>query len=104
VSKSHPEQWVVLKAGSNQGPGAINVVVQCGGVTVRPGDVVRGDASGPVIVPKEYLAPVLAMTEAVANREGDWRRAIAGGTSLPAATGIDDLISQLAADLAAGGH
>ena len=23
--------------GSNQGPGAINVVVQCGGVTVRPG-------------------------------------------------------------------
>ena len=28
---SHPA------TGSNQGPGAINVVVQCGGVTVRPG-------------------------------------------------------------------
>jgi regulator of RNase E activity RraA len=38
--------------GSNQGPGAINVVVQCGGVTVRPGDVVRGDASGLVVVPR----------------------------------------------------
>jgi regulator of RNase E activity RraA len=79
-------------------------VVRCGGVTVRPGDVVRGDASGLVIVPKEHLAPVLAMTETVANRERDWRRAIAGGASLPAATGIDDLISQLAADRAAGGH
>ena len=44
-------------------------------------------------MPKEHLAPVLAMTEAVANRERDWRRAIAGGASLPAATGINDLIS-----------
>src|SRR6516225_9242515 len=58
---SHPA------TGSNQGPGAINVVVQCGGVTVRPGDVVRGDASGLVVIPKEHLAPVIAMTKAVAG-------------------------------------
>jgi 4-hydroxy-4-methyl-2-oxoglutarate aldolase len=89
---SHPA------TGSNQGPGAINVVVQCGGVTVRPGDVIRGDASGLVVVPKEHLAPVLAMTMAVADRERDWRQAIADGASLPAATVIDDLISKLAAD------
>ena len=88
--------------GSNQGPGAINVVVQCGGVTVRPGDVVRGDASGLVVVPKEHLASVLAMTKTVADREEGWRQAIARGTSLPAATGIDDLISELARDRAAG--
>jgi RraA family protein len=86
--------------GSNQGPGAINVVVQCGGVTVRPGDVVRGDASGLVVVPKEHLASVLAMTQAVADRERDWRQAIARGASMPAATGIDDLISKLAVDRA----
>jgi 4-hydroxy-4-methyl-2-oxoglutarate aldolase len=92
---SHPA------TGSTQGPGAINVVVQCGGVTVRPGDVIRGDASGLVVVPKEHLAPVLAMTQAVADRERDWRQAIARGASLPAATGIDDLISKLAADRAA---
>lgn len=88
--------------GSNQGPGAINVVVQCGGVTVRPGDVVRGDASGLVVVPEEHLAPVLAMTRTVADREDGWRQAIAGGASLPAATGIDDLISELARDRATG--
>jgi regulator of RNase E activity RraA len=87
--------------GSNQGPGAINVVVQCGGVTVRPGDVVRGDASGLVVVPKEHLAPVLTMTQTVADREEGWRQAIADGASLPAATGIDDLISALARDRAA---
>jgi 4-hydroxy-4-methyl-2-oxoglutarate aldolase len=84
--------------GSNQGPGAINVTVQCGGVTVRPGDVIRGDASGVVVVPREHLVPVLALTEAVADRERDWRQAIARGASLPAATGIDDLISKLAAE------
>ena len=84
--------------GSNQGPGAINVVVQCGGVTVRPGDVIRGDASGLVVVPKEHLPAVLAMTKAVADREASWRQAIADGASLPAATGIDDLIDKLAAD------
>lgn len=88
---SHPA------TGSNQGPGAINVVVQCGGVTIRPGDVVRGDASGLAVVPRERLAEVLTLTEAVADREGQWRRAIAGGASLPAATGIDDLIGRLAA-------
>jgi 4-hydroxy-4-methyl-2-oxoglutarate aldolase len=89
---SHPA------TGSNQGPGAINVVVQCGGVTIRPGDVVRGDASGLVVIPRERLAEVLTMTEAVADREAQWRRAIAGGASLPAATGIDDLIGKLAAE------
>jgi 4-hydroxy-4-methyl-2-oxoglutarate aldolase len=87
--------------GSVQGPGAINVVVQCGGVTVRPGDVIRGDASGLVVVPREHLTSVLALTKAVADREEGWRQAIAGGASLAAAAGIDDLISKLAAERAA---
>jgi regulator of RNase E activity RraA len=82
--------------GSRQGPGAINVVVQCGGVTVRPGDVVRGDASGYVVVPQEHLAPVVALTQTVADGEHRWRQAIAGGAALPAAAGIDDLIGRLA--------
>ncbi|HXV94835.1 MAG TPA: RraA family protein [Pseudonocardia sp.] len=78
--------------GSNQGPGAINVVVQCGGVTMRPGDVVRGDSSGVVVIPREHVDTVLTLTRAVAEREAAWRAAIAGGESLPSATGIDDLI------------
>ena len=81
--------------GSKQGPGAINVVIQCGGVTVRPGDVVRADGSGLVVVPREHLATVVALTRVVAEREDAWRGAIAGGESLPSATGIDDLIASL---------
>jgi regulator of RNase E activity RraA len=81
--------------GSKQGPGAINVTVQCDGVTVRPGDVVRGDSSGLVVVPREQLAAVVEATRAVAERETAWRAAIAGGESLPSATGIDDLLASL---------
>jgi regulator of RNase E activity RraA len=81
--------------GSNQGPGAINVVVQCGGVAVRPGDVVRADSSGVVVVPREQLAAVVAAGRAVADRETAWRAAIAAGATLPAATGIDDLLATL---------
>jgi 4-hydroxy-4-methyl-2-oxoglutarate aldolase len=82
--------------GSSDGPGAINVVVQCGGVTVRPGDVVRGDASGLVVIPREHLAEVATLSRVVADREAAWRAAIASGASLPSATGIDERIAGLA--------
>ncbi len=81
--------------GSNQGPGAINVVVQCAGVAVRPGDVIRADSSGIVVVRGEHLAAVVEASGAVADRETGWRAAIAGGQSLPSATGIDDLLAAL---------
>ena len=69
---------------------------------VRPGDVIRGDASGLVVVPQEHLPAVLAMTQTVADQEDGWRQAIAGGASLAAAAGLDDLIAQLARERASG--
>lgn len=81
--------------GSNQGPGAINVAVQIGGVAVHPGDIVRGDSSGIVIVPRGDVGSVVELTRAVAERETGWRDAIAAGAGLPAATGIDALLAEL---------
>ncbi len=81
--------------GSNTGPGAINVAVQCGGVVVHPGDVVRGDTSGLVVVPRAHLADVVEAATAVARREDDWRRRIADGETLPAATGIDAVLAEV---------
>ena len=56
--------------GSNTGPGAINVTVQCGGVAVSPGDVVHADGSGVVVVPRERFAEVVALAQRC-RRTGD---------------------------------
>jgi 4-hydroxy-4-methyl-2-oxoglutarate aldolase len=80
--------------GSNEGPGALNVPVQVGGVVVHPGDVVRGDASGVVVVPREHLDTVIAMTRTVEQREVAWRQAVADGVSIAAATGADAVIAE----------
>ena len=80
--------------GSSEGPGAINVPVQIGGVTVHPGDVLRGDGSGIVVVPREHLDTVIALAGAVAEREAAWRRAIADGTDVAVATGADVVLEE----------
>ncbi len=80
--------------GSTEGPGAINVTVQVGGVVVHPGDVVRGDASGVVVVAREHLDEVVALARAVDDRETAWLATIRGGASLAAATGVDDVIRE----------
>lgn len=60
---------------------------------MHPGDVVRGDSSGVVVVPRGRVAAAVELTRAVADRETRWRAAIAAGQSLRAATGIDALLA-----------
>ncbi len=79
--------------GSNEGPGALNVSIQCGGVGVEPGDIVRGDASGLVVIPRRAAQRVLELTKAVDERERDWSDGVANGTPLSATLGIDAKIA-----------
>jgi 4-hydroxy-4-methyl-2-oxoglutarate aldolase len=81
---------------STTGPGALNVVVQCGGVTVEPGDIVRADSSGVVVIPQRHAADVLARTRAVAEKEEGWRREMAAGASIAEVLGVDAQIAALA--------
>lgn len=48
---------------------ATNVMVQFGGVQVRPGDIVVGDRSGVVIIPQEKLDEVIAKAEELYQKE-----------------------------------
>ncbi|GAA5157560.1 RraA family protein [Pseudonocardia eucalypti] len=43
----------------HRGPGEINYSIACGGVVVNPGDVIVGDDSGLVVVPKETAGELL---------------------------------------------
>jgi regulator of RNase E activity RraA len=48
---------------------ANNVPVQCGGVTVRPGDIIVANEDGIVVVPQEKAADVLKTAQEIDQRE-----------------------------------
>jgi regulator of RNase E activity RraA len=48
---------------------AKNVPVECGGVTVRPGDIIVADEDGVVVVPQERAADVLKEAQSIDSRE-----------------------------------
>lgn len=59
-----------------------NQMVQFGGVQVRPGDIVVGDSSGVVIVPKEHLDAVLEKAEQLWQKEEDMVAEIKAGADI----------------------
>lgn len=54
---------------TTNGPGRINSVISCGGVSVSPGDLVFGDDDGVVVVPPDKLENILLKAEAKAKSE-----------------------------------
>ena len=61
---------------------ATQVPVNIGGARVAPGDIVRGDADGVVVIPKEHEDHVLDTAEAIHNAEEAIRQAVRAGTPL----------------------
>jgi len=60
----------------------INVNVTIGGARVRPGDLLRGDADGVVVIPQEHEEAVLSAAEEIAAAEDRIREAIRAGARL----------------------
>jgi len=61
---------------------ATEVPVSIGGVRVAPGDLVRGDADGVVVVARAHEERVLAAAEKIQAAEDAIRAAVRGGMSL----------------------
>lgn len=61
---------------------ATQVPVNIGGARVAPGDIVRGDADGVVVIPKEHEDHVLDTAEAIHHAEEAIRQAVRAGTPL----------------------
>ena len=61
---------------------ATGVPVNIGDARVAPGDIVRGDADGVVVIPKEHEAAVLDTAEAIEVAEEAIRKAVRGGMRL----------------------
>lgn len=61
---------------------ATGVPVNIGDARVAPGDLVRGDADGVVVIPREHEAAVLDAAEAIEAAEDRIRAAVRGGLRL----------------------
>ncbi len=49
--------------------GEVNVPIQCGGVVVRPGDIIAGDSDGVVVVAREKAAEILRLGREIIDFE-----------------------------------
>lgn len=58
-----------LGSQGRDGPGEINVHIQCGGVPVNPGDVIVGDDDGVAVIPLEAANEVAAAAAEVKKRD-----------------------------------
>ena len=59
-----------------------NQMIQCGGVQVRPGDIILGDSSGVVCVPQERMLEVLEKAEQLWQKEEDMIAEIKAGADI----------------------
>ena len=75
--------------------GEVNVVVQCGGVAVTPGDIVVGDEDGVVVVPKRKAREVLIGARAILDFEDGFKRKIEAGYSQVELFELDRLMEDL---------
>jgi regulator of RNase E activity RraA len=75
--------------------GAINAPVACGGVVVRPGDVVLGDDNGVLVMPAVVAQAVVGRARASDEREPATRDFLRGGGSLPELTGANRTVAGL---------
>jgi len=44
----------------HRGPGELNYTISCGGIVVKPGDIIIADTNGVVVVAREFAADTLA--------------------------------------------
>ena len=84
-------------AGSAQRLGAINEPVTCGGVTVRPGDLVIADRDGIVVLDPSTAAATLSAAAEVKQAEARVVARLAAGGSLRDCLNVDDHAARLAA-------
>jgi 4-hydroxy-4-methyl-2-oxoglutarate aldolase len=61
---------------------ATNAIVSIGDARVAPGDILRGDADGVVVIPRQYENEVLAVSEEIDAAEAAIRKSVRAGNRL----------------------
>ena len=61
---------------------AVNSIVSIGNARIAPGDLLRGDADGVLVVPREHEEAVLSAAEEIEHSEQNIREAVRSGLRL----------------------
>jgi 4-hydroxy-4-methyl-2-oxoglutarate aldolase len=69
--------------------GEINTIVQCGGVSVAPGDIIHADDNGVLVLKPEHVAEIVEHCEPIAQREPTTRQRLRAGESLAEMAGAN---------------
>lgn len=72
--------------------GEINTVIQCGGVVVKPGDLIVADSNGILVLDPEIAKPLGEKALEMQEREKGLIARLKNGESLPKITAADSLI------------
>ncbi len=72
----------------NPGHGTLNTEISCGGIPVKPGDVVVADEVGVVVVPQKNAYEVLQKAKEVSMKEKRYKERIKKGQTLSEIFGL----------------
>lgn len=78
--------------------GEINTTIQCGGVSVSPGDIILADDNGILVIPQHMVADVVERCEPRVKREAETRRRILAGEPLAKITGAGKRVADALAN------
>ena len=70
----------------------INTIIQCGGVAVKPGDLILADSNGILVLDPETAKPLGERTLAMQEQEKNLIARFKKGELLPKITAADSLI------------
>ncbi len=73
----------------------VNIVITCGGVEVRPGDIIVGDDDGVVVVPQAKAFEVIKLCEQRFALERGWFKRLDKGESTVDIVGLRNKINAL---------
>ncbi|MEM7270100.1 MAG: RraA family protein [Pseudomonadota bacterium] len=82
----------IVPCGPHKGfGGVIDGPISCGGVVVRSGDLILGDADGVVAVPFEKVEATFAAAQAILEKEARALASLAAGGSLAEVYGVPEI-------------
>jgi 4-hydroxy-4-methyl-2-oxoglutarate aldolase len=87
-------RYVRVRGAQKQTPGELDVPVEVGGATIRPGDIVVLDADGAAVVEHERVAEVLDGALEREAYEADKRAKLQGGALSYDLDGLRDIVEQ----------